>query len=145
MPGSERAVAGGAVRVRRALLPASLLLLPLPSAGRSDPAGDGGAGLSFSAGTSFATVRGQGGEQAAPGGRERGTLGKGGMAVRGGRRGRLRSLSLSLTASRGSPQPVAGALCLGRTRGPGAEPRGLVASRSVGAAASGTLSLAAEV
>lgn len=44
VPGSERALAGGACAAGSAAG-----LLPLPSAGRAAPAGDGGAGLSFSA------------------------------------------------------------------------------------------------
>lgn len=111
------------VRVRRALLPAASRCPPQAA---PPPPGDGDAGLSCSAGDVFfgGTGPGRGTGRA----RGRGTLGKGGTAVRGGRRGRLRSLLLSPAASRSSRQPVAGGLCLCRTKGPGAEPRGLVAA-----------------
>lgn len=110
------------VRSRRALV------LPLPSAGRAAPAGDGGAGLSFSAGNVFRDGTGPGRGTGRAGGRERGKLGKGRMAVGRGWRCRLRSLLPSLTASRSSSRPVAGGLSVCRARGRRAEPRGLAAA-----------------
>lgn len=99
MLGSERAPVK--VCARRALLPSAAPHRPCL------PAGHEATGLSCSAGDLFCNGTGSGRGTGRTGGRERGALEKmGGMALRGGRRDRLRSFLLSLTASWSSPQPA---------------------------------------